>query len=123
MGKYVKIVVVALILCLGGLANAHATSNKPEGVVKTIRLNTPGTLLSVITPNELEQIESLTITGYMNKADANVLTDLGTNISYLNLNDCHIINSEEADLSQVCEIPQGFMRNRPKLKEIRVYIN
>lgn len=118
MGKYVKIVVTALISCLGLLANAHAASNKPEGVAKTIRLNSPGTLLSVIPPNELGKIESLTITGYMNKADANVLTELGTNISYLNLNDCHIINSEEADLSQICEIPQGFMRNRPKLKEI-----
>lgn len=118
MGKYIKIVVVALISCLGLLSNAHATSNKPEGVVKTIRLNTPGTLLSVIPPNELEQIESLIITGYMNKADADVLTELGTNISYLNLSDCHIINSEEVDQGQECEIPQGFMRNRPKLKEI-----
>lgn len=118
MGKYIKIVVVAIISCLGLLANAHAASNKPERIVTTIRLNSPGTLLSVIPPNELGKIESLTITGYMNKADANVLTELGTNISYLNLNDCHIINSEEADLSQVCEIPYGFMRNRPKLKEI-----
>lgn len=118
MGKYIKIVVVAIISCLGLLANAHAASNEPGGVAKTIRLNTPGTLLSVIPPNELGKIESLTITGYMNKADANVLTELGTNISYLNLNDCHIINSEEADLSQVCEIPQGFMRNKLRLKEI-----
>lgn len=118
MGKYVKIVVVAIISCFGLLANAHATSSKPEGAVKTIRLNTPGTLLSVITPNELEQIESLTITGYMNKADANVLTELGTNIIYLNLNDCHIINSEEAYQGQGCVIPYGFMRDRVKLKTV-----
>lgn len=74
MGKYIKIVVAALISCFGLLANAYATSNEPGGVAKTIRLNSPGTLLSVIPPNELGKIESLTITGYMNKADANVLT-------------------------------------------------
>ncbi len=118
MGKYIKIVVVAIISYLGLLANAHATSNEPGGVAKTIRLNSPGTLLSVIPPNELEQIESLTITGYMNKVDANVLTELGTNIRYLNLNDCHIINSEEAYQGQECVIPHGFMRDRVKLKTI-----
>lgn len=118
----IKSIIFSIIACIGLISNAQIASgvnaSAHKGITKTLNLSKPGSLLSNISPSELEDVESLTITGFMNKADANVLTDLGKNISYLNLYGCHIIGSEEGNTAQECVIPQGFMRNRPKLKEI-----
>lgn len=52
---------------------------------KVIQVNTPGTLLSVITPDELKQTVSLAIVGYLDDNDIKVLGELGKNIIHLDL--------------------------------------
>lgn len=83
-----------------------------------IELEAPGTLLSAISPSELRKIYSLTIVGVMDQSDAKVLTELGANISYLNLKDCIILNTEDARGLKYCVIPSGFMKGSNALKEV-----
>lgn len=90
----------------------EATLNKKPVV---INLNTPGSLLSAISPADLSKTKSLTISGRMNEDDAKVLTELGTNISYLNLQNCNITSDGTGDYYQ---IPMNFMKDRPKLKTV-----
>lgn len=109
----------------GNYSHAAATIYEilPEKVAKemigrSIELKTPGSLLSVISPSELSKVDSLTVVGIMNEADAKVLTELGTNVSYLNLRDCIIINSEDESGVKHCIIPSGFMKGNPALQEV-----
>lgn len=89
-----------------------------EMIAKTIELNSPRSLLSAVTPKELSKIDSLTVVGIMNNADAKALTELGTNISYLDLKDCIILNTEEESGVRYCIIPSNFMKGNAVLREV-----
>lgn len=87
-------------------------------IARTLELNTPGSLLSTISPSDLAKVDSLTVVGIMNEADAKVLTELATTVSYLNLRDCIIIDSEREDGVMHCIIPNNFMKESSALEEV-----
>lgn len=52
---------------------------------RIIEVKEPGTLLSIISPNELKKVSDLTIIGTVDDNDIKVLTELGKNLIKLNL--------------------------------------
>lgn len=89
-----------------------------DKIAKTIELQKPGSLLSIISPDELSKVDSLTVAGTMNFADAKVLTESGARIGYLNLRDCIIIDTDNESGVRNSEVPRNFMKGSDALKEI-----
>ena len=62
---------------------------------KVIQVNTPGSLLSAISPDELKQTISLAIVGSLDDNDLRVLGELGKNIVNLDLSLAHTVLSDK----------------------------
>lgn len=69
--RFLGMVLLAMVLCVNFAACSD--DDDDETVVKTIHVETAGTLSPLISAEEIEQITDLTLSGYINGTDVKII--------------------------------------------------